>query len=58
MKAKNLTIFCLTLLAIAGPSSADTDREVEAHKTVLDLAGAFSNEGFMMRAGHWTGALK
>jgi len=48
----------LTLLAFAGRTWADTDREVEAHKVVLDLAGAFSNEGFKMRDGHWTGALK
>jgi hypothetical protein len=46
------------LFAFAGRAWADTDREVEAHKVVLDLAGAFSNEGFKMRDGHWTGALK
>ncbi|HJT81364.1 MAG TPA: hypothetical protein VJ719_09220 [Chthoniobacterales bacterium] len=39
-------------------AAAETDREVQAHKMVLDLAGAFSNEGFKMRDGHWTGALK
>ncbi len=58
MKSKALTIFCLTLLALIGRVWADTDREVQAHKIVLDLAGAFSNEGFKMRDGHWTGALK
>ena len=58
MRSKALTIFCLTVLAFAGRIWADTDREVEAHKVVLDLAGAFSNEGFKMRDGHWTGALK
>ena len=58
MKSRRLTIFCLVLFAFAGRAWADTDREVEAHKTVLDLAGAFSNEGFKMRDGHWTGALK
>jgi len=58
VKSKALTIFCLTLLALIGRVWADTDREVQAHKIVLDLAGAFSNEGFKMRDGHWTGALK
>jgi hypothetical protein len=48
----------LALLAFIVPARADTDREVEAHKVVLDLAGAFSNDGFKMRDGHWTGALK
>lgn len=37
---------------------AETDQEVEAHKAVLDLAGAFTNDGFKMRDGHWTGSLK
>ena len=46
------------LVAFVGRAWPDTDREVEAHKIVLDLAGAFSNEGFKMRDGHWTGMLK
>ena len=37
---------------------AETDKEVQAHKTVLDLAGAFSNDGFKMRDGHWSGTIK
>ena len=37
---------------------AETDDEVEAHKLVLDLAGAFSNDGFKLRDGHWTGTIK
>jgi len=38
--------------------AAESDQEVEAHKAVLDLAGAFTNDGFKMRDGHWTGTLK
>jgi len=57
MKRLGLTIVCLALVA-GGLLRADSDREVEAHKVVLDLAGAFSNDGFKMRDGHWTGALK
>ena len=37
---------------------AESDKDVEAHKAVLDLAGAFTNDGFKMRDGHWTGTLK
>lgn len=37
---------------------AESDKEVEAHKAVLDLAGAFSNDGFKIRDGHWSGTLK
>ena len=37
---------------------AETDEEVEAHKLVLDLTGAFTNDGFKLRDGHWTGMIK
>src|SRR2546421_1951914 len=53
-----LTTIGLATLVLPHLAVADTDREVQAHKTVLDLAGAFSNEGFKMRDGHWTGALQ
>src|SRR3954453_21372414 len=57
MKLESLTITCLALISL-GNVGAQTDREVQAHKTVLDLAGAFSNDGFKMRDGHWSGSLK
>ena len=47
------------ILATAAPSlRAETDEEVEAHKLVLDLTGAFSNDGFKLRDGHWAGKIK
>jgi hypothetical protein len=58
MSLARLTAVCLAGFSLAGQGSADTDREVQAHKVVLDLAGAFSNDGFKMRDGHWTGSLK
>jgi hypothetical protein len=58
MKQLGLTICCIAVVALRSLVSGETDREVQAHKLVLDLAGAFSNEGFKMRDGHWTGALK
>jgi hypothetical protein len=39
-------------------SLAETDKEVEARKSALDLAGAFSNDGFKIRDGHWSGMIK
>ena len=39
-------------------SATETDSEVDAHKAALDLAGAFSNEGFKIRDGHWSGTIK
>jgi hypothetical protein len=37
---------------------ADTDAEVQAHEAVLDLAGAFTNDGFKLRDGTYCGELK
>ena len=48
----------ILLLIASTPARAESDKEVEAHKAVLDLAGAFSNDGFKMRDGHWTGTIK
>ena len=45
-------------LFIGGWTVAETDEEVEAHKLVLDLTGAFANDGFRLRDGHWTGLIK
>ena len=33
------------------------DDSVAARRTALDLAGAFSNDGFKLRDGHWTGSI-
>lgn len=37
---------------------AESDTEVKARKTALDLAGAFTNDGFKIRDGHWSGSVK
>jgi len=53
-------LFFIMLLGIggAGVSLADTDAEVNARKNALDVAGAFTNDGFKLRDGHWCGTLK
>jgi hypothetical protein len=51
---------CLTIvavLAICAPALAETDQEVAARQVALELAGAFSNDGFKLRDGHWAGTL-
>lgn len=58
MKSRIALICGTVLLALSGSLRAQTDEEVEAHKLVLDLTGAFSNEGFKLRDGHWTGIIK
>jgi hypothetical protein len=53
-------LFCLTTLTaftLAAAALAETDQEVAARKVALELAGAFSNDGFKLRDGHWSGTL-
>ncbi len=52
--------FLATMVVFAGvvTSLADTDAEVNARKNALDVAGAFTNDGFKLRDGHWCGSLK
>ena len=47
--------------AVVGTSPAlraETDKEVAARKNALDVAGAFSNDGFKLRDGHWCGTIE
>jgi hypothetical protein len=54
-----LPIFLLVVvLAASRFARAQTDAEVAARKTALDLAGAFANDGFKTRDGHWCGTVK
>jgi hypothetical protein len=48
----------LAVFAAAAFVWAETDEEVEARKQALDLTGAFSNDGFKLRDGHWAGQIK
>jgi hypothetical protein len=58
MKRRIAILIGLTTFALGAFLCAETDEEVEAHKLVLDLTGAFSNDGFKLRDGHWTGTIK
>jgi len=46
------------MLEISIALHAETDAEVAARRDALDIAGAFSNEGFKIRDGHWCGVVK
>src|SRR6188768_689033 len=48
----------LTALAVNFVRAEETNEQVEARKVALDLAGAFSNDGFKLRDGHWAGSVK
>jgi hypothetical protein len=58
MKRRIAILVGLAIFALGPFLRAETDEEVEAHKLVLDLTGAFSNDGFKLRDGHWTGLIK
>jgi hypothetical protein len=49
------------LLLCGGLSFGQTDKsddEVTARRNALELAGAFTNDGFKLRDGHWSGPIK
>ena len=50
-----ITICLLIAVALISVRAEETDSQVEARKVALDLAGAFSNDGFKLRDGHWSG---
>ena len=58
MKWRALLVAGAAVIATAALAWAETDEEVEAHKQVLDLTGAFTNYGFKLRDGHWAGQIK
>src|SRR5688500_17528758 len=52
------SIRCVLLLAALNANAlAETDAEVAARKNALGVAGAFSNDGFKLRDGHWCGTV-
>jgi hypothetical protein len=58
VKKRALLLAGLALFAAAAFVWAETDDEVEARKQALDLTGAFQNDGFKLRDGHWAGQMK
>lgn len=55
--ALQLALLICCCAALTFSAAAETDREVAARAVALDLAGAFSNDGFKLRDGHWVGTL-
>jgi hypothetical protein len=57
MKTRVVLLTGVVLLAAALFAWAQTDEEVEAHRQALDLTGAYTNDGFKLRDGHWAGKI-
>ena len=58
-------LFCFSLLVLTWCASlgsrgiaAETDAEVQARSAALELAGAFSNDGFKIRDGRWVSTIE
>jgi len=58
VKKRAVVLAGLAVFAAAAFAWAETDDEVEARKQALDLTGAFQNDGFKLRDGHWAGQIK
>ena len=59
---KFLPIFLCLLLgapcALLRGAPAESDGQVAAREVALEMAGAFTNDGYKIRDGHWAGQLK
>jgi hypothetical protein len=60
MNLKLITGGFLLVVALTGSNlgAAETDAQVAARKSALELAGAFSNAGFKIRDGHWSAEIR
>jgi hypothetical protein len=59
MSEMKISVFAAIALTVTTAlATPESDNEVAARKAALDLAGAFTNEGFKMRDGHWSGTIK
>ena len=58
MNRRVLVALLVLVLALSVTSRGETDAEVQARKDALDVAAAFSNDGFKIRDGHWCGIVK
>ena len=48
----------VALVLLTPGTGAETDKEVAARRNALGVAGAFSNDGFKLRDGHWCGTIE
>ena len=55
MKISLPCLLVVVALLATGSLRAEEDAAVVARAAALDVAGAFSNDGFKLRDGHWSG---
>jgi len=57
MSRRTILSILAAVTALTCLRAAETDGQVDARKVALELAGAFSNDGFKLRDGHWSGSI-
>jgi hypothetical protein len=55
---KTLGILFLSVSLLSAQEAPDTREHGNARSKVLELAGAFSNDGYKIRDGYWSGVLE
>jgi hypothetical protein len=58
MNRRLLTAVVLLTGSLSFGQAEKSDAEVAARKSALELAGAFTNDGFKLRDGYWSGPIK
>lgn len=62
MKRLTRALLAIALLAAApclrAATAPENEGEVTARETALEMAGGFSNDGYKIRDGHWSGSLE
>lgn len=58
MKTSARLVILVLLLGLRIAGAQESDTEVQARKVALELAGAFANDEFMLRDGHWSGQIE
>lgn len=53
-----VAVCVLASFAARAATAPESEGQVSARETALEMAGAFSNDGYKIRDGHWAGALQ
>lgn len=55
---KTIGLLFLSIAVLSAQESTDTREQSTARSKVLELAGAFANDGYKVRDGYWSGVLE
>ena len=53
-----LLVIVLGVVRVALAAPAESEGQVESREVALELAGGFTNDGYKIRDGHWSGKLQ